>query len=125
MAAPTPLLVFDGDCAFCSTTVERGRSLLPVFPEAQPYQWLDLDALGLTPHEVTHYAWYLDGERRYRGHAAVAAVLQRQRGFGWRFLGNLLVTPPFSWVAALGYRVVARFRHRLPGGTPACALPRA
>jgi len=117
-----PLLVFDGDCAFCSTWVERGRRMLPVFPPAEPWQWLDLDELGLTREDVIHFAWYLEGERRWRGHGAVAGVLLRQRGFGWRFLGNLLLTPPFSWGAALAYRFVARFRHRLPGGTPACAL---
>ena len=39
-------------------------------------------------------------------------------------MGQLLVTPPFSWAAALGYTLIARFRHRLPGGTAACALPR-
>lgn len=122
--APTPLLVFDGDCAFCTTWVNRGRQILPVFPEAQPWQWLDLDDLGLTRHDVTHFAWYLADGRAFRGHAAVAAVFRTQRGFGWRFLGRLLVTPPFSWGARLAYAFVARFRHRLPGGTPACALPR-
>jgi len=45
-------------------------------------------------------------------------------GRPWRFLGHLLVTPPFSWVAAVGYALVARYRHLLPGGTPACALER-
>jgi len=119
-----PLLVFDGDCAFCTTWVNRGKSILPVFPASEPWQWLDLDELGLTRHDVTHYAWYLVGETRFRGHAAVAAVLRSQRSIGWRFLGNLLVTPPFSWAAAIGYAFIARFRHRLPGGTPACAMPR-
>ena len=124
MTTARRLLVFDGDCAFCTTSVERGRHLLTVFPEAKPHQWADLNELGLTERDVTRYAWYLDGARRYRGHAAVAAVLRLQRGVGWRFLGHLLVTPPFSWAAALAYRFVARFRHRLPGGTPACAMPR-
>lgn len=124
MATDQPLLVFDGDCAFCTTAVRRGEKLLRVFPPSQPHQWLDLEAHGLTRYDVTHYAWYLAGGKRYRGHAAVAAVLRLQPGFGWRFLGHLLITPPFSWGAALAYRFVARFRHRLPGGTPACAMPR-
>jgi predicted DCC family thiol-disulfide oxidoreductase YuxK len=104
--------------------VGRLERALPDFPEAQPWQWLHLDELGLTRHDVTHYAWYLAGGRRLRGHAAFAGLLRAQRSAGWRFLGHLLVTPPFSWVAALGYSLVARFRHRLPGGTPACAMPR-
>jgi predicted DCC family thiol-disulfide oxidoreductase YuxK len=120
----TPLLVFDGDCAFCTTWVRRAEAVLPAFPRAEPWQWLDLDDLGLTEHDVTHYAWYLARGERFRGHAAAAALFRGQRSFGWRFLGHLLVTPPFSWAAAVTYAFVSRFRHRLPGGTPACALPR-
>ena len=119
-----PLLVFDGDCAFCTTWVRRLERILPVFPDAQPWQWLDLDELGLTVHDVTHYAWYLSGSHRLQGHAAFSGMLRAQRSAGWRFLGHLLVTPPFSWAAALGYAFIAANRHRLPGGTPACALPR-
>ena len=124
MPRRTALLVFDGDCAFCTTWVRRAERILPVFPAAEPWQWLDLDGLGLSRHDVTNYAWYLIGDERFRGHAAAAALLRSQRSGGWRFLGHLLVTPPFSWAAAIGYALIARFRHRLPGGTPACAMPR-
>lgn len=124
MAPPTPLLVFDGDCAFCTTWVRRLERGLDVAPESQPWQWVDYEALGLSRRDVTHYVWLLADDRRYRGHAAVAALFRAQPSAGWRFLGHLLATPPFSWAAALGYSVIARFRHRLPGGTPACAMPR-
>ena len=125
-----PLLVFDGDCAFCTTWVDRLERLLPVFPATSPWQWLDLDAHGLSEHDVTHYVWYLvpghnSAGHHYAGHLAVSALLRSQPGFGWRFLGNLIATPPFSWLAALGYHFVAKNRHRLPGGTPACAMPPA
>ncbi|HWS49840.1 MAG TPA: DCC1-like thiol-disulfide oxidoreductase family protein [Microbacterium sp.] len=119
-----PLLVFDGDCAFCTTWVRRLEKVLERFPEAQPWQWLDLDELGLRHDDVTRYAWLLVGGRRFRGHAAFAGLLQMQPQWFVRFLGRLLVTSPFSWAAALGYSLIARFRHRLPGGTAACALPR-
>lgn len=98
--------------------------MLSRFPEAQPWQWVDHEALGLSRHDVTHYVWLLSGDSRFRGHGAVAALFRSQRSVGWRFLGHLLVTPPFSWAAAVAYLLIARFRHRLPGGTPACALPR-
>ena len=114
--------MFDGDCAFCTTWVRRLERTLRFFPESQPWQWLDLEALGLSRHDVTRYAWLLIADRRYRGHAALAALLRHQRSLGWRFLGHLLVVPPFSWIAAGAYALIARFRHRLPGGTPACAL---
>lgn len=120
-----PLLVFDGDCAFCTSAVNRLKELLPTFPEAQPWQWLDLDALGLTLDDVTHFAWVLTAKHHYGGHLALSALLRMQRDVRWRFLGNLLRTAPFSVVAAVGYQFVSRNRSRLPGGTPACALPPA
>jgi predicted DCC family thiol-disulfide oxidoreductase YuxK len=118
------LLVFDGDCAFCSTWVERLRDMLPRFPETIPYQWADLDALGLSLDDVQHYAWYLTPRHHYGGHLAFSAILRSQPRAELRFAGWLIATPPFSWAAALGYRFIARYRHLLPGGTPACALPR-
>ncbi|MFS0853925.1 thiol-disulfide oxidoreductase DCC family protein [Microbacterium sp. 179-I 3D4 NHS] len=122
--AARPLLVFDGDCGFCTTWVGRLERTLSRFPEAQPSQWTDVEALGLTRGDVTRYVWLLAGGKRYRGHAAFAAMLRMQPQGVVRFAGQLLVTPPFSWAAAVGYALIARFRHRLPGGTAACALPR-
>ena len=117
------MLIFDGDCAFCTTWVTRLEKMLPVFPEATPWQWLDHEELGLSTHDVTHYAWLVTPHHQYAGHLAFSALLRLQRGFGWRFAGNLIATPPFSWLAAIGYHFIARYRHKLPGGTPACAMP--
>ena len=120
-----PLLVFDGDCAFCTSAVNRLRAILPVFPPTSPWQWLDLDEYGLTTDDVTRYAWDVTSRHQYAGHLAGSALLRMQPTFGWRFLGHLIATPPISWVASLVYDWVAANRHRLPGGTPACAMPRA
>ena len=123
-SAHSDLLIFDGDCAFCTTWVDRLRDALPAFPEAQPSQWTDLSAYALSDDNVARYAWYVTPRRQYAGHLALSALLRRQPRFGLRFLGWLIATPPWSWLAAGGYSLVARFRHRLPGGTPACAMPR-
>ena len=120
----SPLLVFDGDCAFCTTWVNRLQDWLPRPPEAVPWQWTDLDAVGLTQQDVADFAWFLTPRHSYAGAMAFAAILRGQPRLGLRFAGRLLATPPFSIVAALGYNVIARYRHILPGGTPACALPR-
>lgn len=116
------MLIFDGDCGFCTTAVDWLAARLPAFPEATPYQWTDLDAVGMTTEEAAARVWLVTPSRQYGGHLAVSALFRAQPATGWRFLGWLLITPPFSLAAAAGYAVVARYRHRLPGGTPACQV---
>ena len=113
-------MIFDGDCSFCTSAVKRLEEMLPRFPNSSPWQWLELDELGLTTADVTQYAWLVTSTHQYAGHLAFSALLRMQPTLGWRFLGHLLATPPFSWVAAIGYRFIAKYRHKLPGGTPAC-----
>lgn len=120
-----PVLVFDGDCGFCTTSVDWLERTLSRFPRSTPWQWIDLDEHGLTPEDVAEYAWVLTPSHHYAGHLALSALLRMQPQFALRFAGHLLATPPISWVAALGYRWIAANRHRLPGGTPACAMPRS
>ncbi len=116
------LLIFDGDCGFCTTSVEWLRRNLPVMPAAAPYQWTDLPAYGLTTAEASSkLRMAVDGEV-FAGHLAVSALLRHQPSTLWRFAGWLLASPPFSPFAAAGYALVARYRHILPGGTPACAM---
>ncbi|MBH0010093.1 DUF393 domain-containing protein [Salinibacterium sp. UTAS2018] len=116
-----PVLIFDGDCAFCTLWVNRLEALLPTFPATTPWQWIDLDDYALSQDDVDTAAWFVTPTRQFAGHLAFSLLLRSQPTFGWRFLGHLIATEPFSTIAALGYRFVARFRHRLPGGTPACA----
>jgi predicted DCC family thiol-disulfide oxidoreductase YuxK len=122
--ASRALLVFDGDCSFCTTWVNRLEAVLPVFPPTTPWQWIELDDHALTRDDVDRYAWVITPSHQYAGHLALSALLRMQPVAGLRLLGHLLATPPFSLVASLGYRVIAANRSRLPGGTPACALPR-
>ena len=123
-AARRALLVFDGDCAFCTTWVNRLEAALPVFPRTTPWQWIELDQYALGRDDVDRYAWVITPGHHYAGHLALSALLRMQPVASLRFLGHLLATPPFSLVAALAYRFVAANRSRLPGGTPACAMPR-
>ena len=119
----TATLVFDGDCGFCTTAVGWLERTLPVFPTATPFQWADLPALGLTEAQARDRVWLVSDGELAGGHRAVSTLLRRQPDRGWRFLGWLLVAPGLSLVAAAGYALVARFRYRLPGGTPACRVP--
>ena len=135
-----PLLIFDGDCGFCTAAVNWAARRFRRPVEVVPWQRLDLDAFGLTRKDVDLYAWWIEPEveteegedseggetrglRKWRGHRAAGRALKTCRGI-WPLFGFLLLLPPpFSWVWAAGYRLVARFRGYLPGSTPACKLP--
>ncbi len=122
-------LVFDGDCGFCTSAVRWLERVLPAAPPTHPYQLTNLDELGLTSQEAAAMVWLVaakpDGTvHQYGGYLAVSTLLRHQPSLGWRFLGVLMDTTPFSLLADLGYRFVARFRYLLPGGTPACRVDR-
>ena len=124
-ALTSHVLIYDGDCAFCALWVNRLRSWLPAFPEAKTSQSVSLDDYALSADDVAKYAWYITRTHQYAGHLAASALLRAQPVLGLRLLGVLIATPPMSWIAALVYSFVSRFRHTLPGGTPSCdpALP--
>jgi len=119
-----PVLVFDGDCAFCTTTANWIERLLPADSRVEPWQFLDLTELGLTEADVSTAAWWVDAwGHRHRGHKAVARAFIAAGGF-WRPVGWLLLTPPITWIARPAYALIARYRHRMPGATAACRVPR-
>ena len=117
------LLVFDGDCGFCTSSARWIEARLPSNTEVSPWQVLDLDSLGLSNHDVTTAAWWIDDNgQKWRGHAAIGRSLATAGG-GWGLLGRTVATPPVSWIARPLYALVARYRYRLPGATDACRLP--
>lgn len=122
-----PLLIFDGDCGFCTRSVEWIRDHLRGTLAIAPWQFIEhrgpgLAAVGLRAAELERYAWWIGASgRKERGHRAIGNALLSCGGL-WPLVGRLLLTPPFSWLAAAGYRLVSRYRHRMPGGTPACRL---
>ena len=127
-AIATPTLVFDGDCAFCSSSVRWAKRWCRPAVRFVPWQSLDLAAHGLTEEAVTSSVQWLRPRTSAKpipsGAAAVARTLLRSR-WPFRPLGALLLVPPFSWLGAGVYRLIANNRYRLPGGTPACAVPKA
>lgn len=121
---PRPVLVFDGDCAFCTTSarfaerwVVRGRAI-----SVRPWQHLDLEQLGLTEDQcLAAVQWVGKGGQVASGHAAIAATLRAGHPV-WRPAGVLLVAPGLSWLFAKVYAWVAAHRYQMPGGTPACRV---
>jgi predicted DCC family thiol-disulfide oxidoreductase YuxK len=117
-----PILLYDGDCGFCTTSARFVERRIPTSARIAPYQFTDLEALGTTESRASgELLWAENG--RIRGGAQAVASLLIDAGGPWRPIGALLRVPPFRWLAAGVYHLVTVNRHRLPGGTPACALP--
>ncbi|MFD1714279.1 thiol-disulfide oxidoreductase DCC family protein [Amnibacterium flavum] len=114
------VLIFDGDCSFCTSCVDFLADNLPAMPAAVPYQRADLSGYGISEAEAEARVWLVTPDRHYSGAGAVSALLRHQPEPALRFVGWLLQTPPLSWLADAGYAVVSPLRHILPGGTPAC-----
>jgi len=117
-----PILVYDGDCSFCTRCV---RALERIGPDAEVVAWqfADLAELGITEEQANDAVQLVEIDGTIRsGHEAIAAVLITA-GRSWKIIGRLLLLPGISWIAPQAYRLVADNRHRLPGSTPACAPP--
>jgi predicted DCC family thiol-disulfide oxidoreductase YuxK len=115
-------LVFDGDCGFCTTSANwlaRGDRVVTV-----PWQFLDLDTVGLTVDQVSSSVWWLVDDRPVEHSSRAIGRALLLRGAPWSWAGRVLMVPAVRPLADAVYRVVARYRHQLPGGTPACRMPR-
>jgi predicted DCC family thiol-disulfide oxidoreductase YuxK len=121
-----PWLVFDGDCGFCTTSAGwvADRLRREGHPEAHlvPWQRTDLAGLGIAETRARHEVLWVTPDTVHGGAEAFAAWL-RYRGGPYGALGTAMSWPGVRTLAAAVYRLVADNRQRLPGGTPACALP--
>ncbi len=101
----------------CARVLER------IGPDAEIVAWqlTDLAELGITEEQATDAVQWVQVDGTVRsGHEAIAAMLSTA-GRIWRIVGRMILLPGISSMAARVYRLVADNRHRLPGGTPACA----
>ena len=118
--APRPMLLYDGDCAFCTTCARLAERRLEPDAEIVPWQFADLAGLGVSAEQASDAVQWVEADGSVRsGHEAVAAMLGSCGPIA-RLAGRLLLLPGISPLAARAYRLITANRHRLPGGTPAC-----
>jgi predicted DCC family thiol-disulfide oxidoreductase YuxK len=113
------VLVFDGDCGFCTAAVHLAERLAPAVTTV-PWQRADLESLGLTSEECSEALQFV-GDRRGAGAVAVGELLRAARQ-PWPVAGRILLLPGIVQVAGVAYRFIAAHRGSLPGATPACQL---
>ena len=123
---PASRLLFDGDCAFCTSAAEwarrRIRPRVPIVAWQGEIDTLPPLAVGMAQEAVV----FMDGDTPVASGATAVAFLLGTSNHGWaRVLGAVLTFPGVCLLAQAVYGIVARNRHRLPGGSPACELPRS
>jgi predicted DCC family thiol-disulfide oxidoreductase YuxK len=120
-----PTFVYDGDCSFCTTCANFIERRIPSRAAVVPWQFCDLEALGLTLEQVeSAVQWVAPDGTVSAGPDAIAELL-RDAGRTWVLPGRALQLGPIRLAAWPAYKWVAGHRHMLPGGTAACSLPQA
>ena len=120
----TPVLIFDGDCGFCTTTANWIKKNSMVALEIAPYQWTELGQFGLTAEEAGAKVQLVVGDKVFEGHYCMSKLLLIQPNAPLKLLGAIMVMPGVEPISAKVYDWVAANREKLPGGTPACKMPR-
>jgi predicted DCC family thiol-disulfide oxidoreductase YuxK len=122
------LLIYDGDCSFCTTSADWVAARWQGRARAVPWQVLGTDELaahGLTRDDVRSAAWWIDQKgHRSRGHVAIAHALAA--GSGWpATVGDVLLVPPFRWIAAALYPLIAHCSGRRVVSAASCVPSRS
>jgi predicted DCC family thiol-disulfide oxidoreductase YuxK len=131
---PRLVVLYDRECGLCTATARRLRrwdrhgrlELLPLQDADVPDRPVVAEAVrGLPLSAALHVLDERTGDVRAGGDAALAIGGVLPGGPIVRALGAI---PPVRWTVGLGYRLVARNRHRIGRWLrldgPACDLPR-
>lgn len=116
------VLIFDQDCGFCSRyaswAARRMRADRVAGFQSSPDLLRDH---ALSSSDCLDASWWVSDSERLRGHEAIAQSLVRIGG-AHRVLGCILLLPVVSYLASLGYRLVAENRQLMPGAGDACDI---
>ena len=122
-----PLLVYDGDCAFCARSVQ----FILRFDRRRTVRFAARDGVHGTAVRTRHPALasvdsllWVDGlgaGEVVRTHSDAALAAARYLGGVWGVLAALGRVVPRP-VRDTVYRIIARNRHRLGGGAAACVV---
>ncbi len=116
------VLVFDGDCGFCTTVARHFESRLASVVHAVPWQRADLSLLGLTPLMAADQVYLVRDGDLFAGAECFAELMNLRGDPVHRAIARAMRAPGIRRAGAWAYTRVARNRHRLPGGTPACKM---
>ncbi|WP_238580999.1 thiol-disulfide oxidoreductase DCC family protein [Streptomonospora alba] len=119
---PAPVLVFDGDCGFCTSSVRLARRFVEPRLCAVPWQTSDLSPAARARAQEEVLLLDAPGKRLWGGIDAIAVLMLASRRPLWPLVGWLLRRAPLRALGGAAYHWVSRNRHLMPGGAPACEI---
>ncbi len=125
MPVRAPLLIFDGDCGFCTWIVDKIRRWIRPRVDIVAWQLTDLDELELTVQQCSQAVQFIDVGGSHSSGARVFAAMLRVSPVPWPAVGMVIDLPGISLVADRAYKLIAANRYKLPGATPACQIAAA
>lgn len=91
--------------------------------EIIPWQSIDdLDTYGLTEKDVNERVYWVADNDVVTGGSKAIFFAGKQLKKPWPYIATLLLLPGISFLSERIYKVVAKNRHRMPGGTAACEI---
>ena len=117
-----PTVIYDGGCGFCSWSVRFARTKVAPDLIYLPSSTVHLADYGIAEEDCKRALQFISADNKiYSADRAVAQILKHGSPF-YSFFGFLLVMPGLNLIAKYGYRLVARYRSRLPGSANSCTL---
>jgi predicted DCC family thiol-disulfide oxidoreductase YuxK len=122
---PDGLIVFDGECRFCSATVDLALTLDPhgatrFTPVQSPYGRQLAARHGLDPDDPTTFVFFEGGRPLLRSEGALAFAARLRPPWRWARLLRLVPRPLRDAV----YDLIARNRYHWFGRRGQCRMPR-
>ena len=116
------IVIYDGDCAFCSSAARFAQRRVAPNLNYSPYQLTELAKHGISTEQArSSLKFVTDSNDVLSAHLAVSQIM-RNGNKVWRLVGIISTLPIVRSLAALGYMVPAKYRHKLPGGTATCKM---
>lgn len=122
MSLARAVLLYDGDCGFCTAAAHTFARRLHSRAQTRPWQPEDELTHGVTPAEAEAEIHFVTIHGSVLGGADAVLAWWRTSPGPWALVGRVLQLPGLVQLSRLGYRIIARNRHALPGGTAACAI---
>lgn len=117
-----PLLIFDGDCGFCTASVHVIERFIRPNCQIAPWQHTDIATFGISEAECTEAVQFVDADARVTSGSRAVMAMLKVAPQPWPLVGAIGDLPGIAFVADKAYRWIAKNRYRLPGSTPACAV---